>query len=68
MFFDTKSLALKLQPTTQKDLKYDLANYSEDSDFAGDPESRACVYGFLVKLFCGVTVSWKSKCSRCLTL
>jgi hypothetical protein len=64
--FDTKSFALKLQPSIRKDLKYDLEVYS-DSEFAGDPETRASVYGFIT-FFCGAPVSWKSKSNRCVTL
>ena len=64
--FDTKSYALKIQPVIRKDLKYDLEVYS-DSEFAGDPETRASVYGFIT-FFCGAPVSWKSKSNRCVTL
>ncbi|MGL4341969.1 MAG: reverse transcriptase domain-containing protein, partial [Lactococcus lactis] len=64
--FDTKSYALKLQPSIRKDSKYDLEVYS-DSEFAGDPETRMSVYGYIT-FFCGAPVSWKSKSNRCVTL
>ena len=64
--FDTRGYALKLQPSIRKDLKYDLEAYS-DSEFAGDPETRMSVYGY-VTFYCGAPISWKSKSNRCVTL
>ena len=64
--FNTASYALKLQPSIRKDRKYDLEVYS-DSEFAGDPETRMSVYGYIT-FFCGAPVSWKSKSNRCVTL
>ena len=61
-----KVLALKLQPSIRKDLKYKIEVYS-DSEFAGDPETRTSVYGFIT-FFCGAPVSWKSKSNKCVTL
>jgi len=61
---DTKALALKLQP--KMDRKFSLVAYS-DSEYAGDRETRASVYGFIV-FFCGSPISWKSKSNRSVTL
>jgi hypothetical protein len=63
---DTKYMALKMEPSIRKDNKFDLEAYS-DSEFAGDPETRASVYGFIT-FFCGAPISWKSKSNRCVTL
>jgi hypothetical protein len=44
---DTKILALKLKPNFSKDKKIHIEAYS-DSEFAGDKETRASVYGFVI--------------------
>jgi hypothetical protein len=43
---DTKMIALKLKPNFSKDNKIYIEAYS-DSEFAGDRETRASVYGFV---------------------
>jgi hypothetical protein len=55
-----------LKPTFNKDNKFNIEAYS-DSEFAGDRETRASVYGF-VTLICGAPISWKSKSSKSVTL
>jgi hypothetical protein len=60
--FDTKTLALKLSPTIGKDNKFYLEAYS-DSEFAGDRDTRASVYGYMT-FFCGAPISWKSKSNK----
>jgi hypothetical protein len=44
---DTKLLALKLKPNFSKDKKIHIEAYSY-SEFAGDRETRASVYGFVI--------------------
>ena len=63
--FDTSAFALKLHPNMDSK-KFYLEGYS-DSDFAGDKETRASVYGFIT-FFCGAPVSWKSKSCKSVTL
>lgn len=38
-----------------------------DSDFAGDPDTRRSVTGFVI-FFCGVAVAWRSKAQKLVTL
>ena len=55
---DIKNLGLHIVPTM-----YDHIWHLEalsDSDFANDKETRVSVYGYIV-IFCGVTISWKSR-------
>jgi hypothetical protein len=61
---DTKSLALKLQP--KQDRMFTLTAYS-DSEYGGDRETRASVYGYIV-FFCGAPTSWKSKSNKSISL
>jgi hypothetical protein len=63
---DTKLLALKLQPKFKLDKSFILEGFS-DSEFAGDRETRASVYGFIT-FFCGAPISWKSKSNKSVTL
>jgi hypothetical protein len=63
---DTKMLALKLKPNYSKDKKIYIEAYS-DSEFAGDRETRASVYGFVI-FVCGAHVSWKSRSNKSVTL
>jgi hypothetical protein len=63
---DTKMLALKLKPNFSKNNKIHIEAYS-DSEFAGDIETRASVYGFVI-FVCGAPVSWKSRSNKRLTL
>jgi hypothetical protein len=64
--FDTKMHALKLQPICTNDQQLYLESYS-DSEFAGDRETRASVYGYIT-FFCGAPISWKSKSNKSVTL
>jgi hypothetical protein len=63
---DTKMLALKLKPNFSKDKKIPIEAYF-DSEFAGDREKRARVYGFVI-FVCGAPVSWKSRSNKSVTL
>ena len=63
---ETKMYALKLQPEVGQERIMYLEGYS-DSDFAGDRETRASVYGFIT-FFCGAPISWKSKSCKSVTL
>jgi hypothetical protein len=38
-----------------------------DSDFAGDPDTRISVYGYVL-YFCGAPIAWKSKAGKSVTL
>jgi hypothetical protein len=38
-----------------------------DSEYAGDPETRISVYGYVL-YFCGAPISWKSKAGKSVTL
>jgi hypothetical protein len=59
---DTKMLALKLKPNFSKDNKIYIEAYS-DSEFAGDRETLASVYGFVI-FVCDAPVSWKSSSNK----
>jgi hypothetical protein len=64
--FDAKMLALKLKPNFSKDKKNHIEAYS-DSEFAGDRETRASVYGFII-FVCDAPSSWKSRSNKSVTL
>jgi hypothetical protein len=59
-------LALKLKANFSKDKKIHVEAYS-DSEFAGDRETRASVYGFVI-FVCDAPVSWKSRSTKSVTL
>jgi hypothetical protein len=63
---DTKMLALKLKSNFSKDKKIHIEAYS-DSEFAGDRETRASVYGFVV-FVCDAPISWNSRSNKSVTL
>jgi hypothetical protein len=46
---DTKSFGLKVEPKTHKNIKWNL-NFVCDSDWAGDPETRVRITGFIIYL------------------
>jgi hypothetical protein len=56
---------LKLQPRHESET-WDLVLYC-DSDWAGDPESRISVTGFIMYLL-GVPICWRSKAQKGVTL
>ena len=62
---DTKNFGLKIRPKIAE--KSWNLNVFCDSDWAGDPETRISVTGFIVYLM-GVPVSWRSKAQRGVTL
>ena len=62
---DTKLYCLKLQPKHESE-EWDLVSYC-DSDWAGDPESRISVTGFIMYLL-GVPICWRSKAQKGVTL
>jgi hypothetical protein len=62
---DTKEWGLRMEPTFDREV-WDLKVYC-DSDYAGDPDSRISVSGFVVYVR-GVPVSWKSKGQKSVTL
>ena len=63
---DTKNLGLKIKPTEGRNTPWDLVCFS-DSDYAGDPETRCSVYGYVLNIK-GVPVAWRSKGQRSVTL
>jgi hypothetical protein len=63
---DTKMLALKLKPIFSKDKKIHIEANS-DSEFAGDRETRASVYCFVI-LVSDAPISWKSRSNKSVTL
>ena len=63
---DTRSKGLRIEPTFGDSGPWDLVCFS-DSDYAGDPESRRSVSGFILYVK-GVPISWRSKAQRSVTL
>jgi hypothetical protein len=55
---DTKDYCLKLNPISENE-EWDLVLYS-DSDWAGYPETRISVTGFIIYLL-GAPFCWRSK-------
>ena len=64
---DTKDLALKIKPEIGGENEMWRVLAFSDSDYAGDPESRVSVSGWVI-YFCGVLVAWQSKSQRSVTL
>jgi hypothetical protein len=62
---DTKSHALKIEPRIDEE-EWDLVVYS-DSDWAGDPDDRISITGFIIYLL-SVPICWRSKGQRGATL
>jgi hypothetical protein len=62
---DAKSFGLKIRPSIGK--KNWGLNVFLDSVWAGDPETKICVKGFIIYLL-GMPVSWRSKARRGVTL
>ena len=62
---DTKLFCLKLNPIHESE-EWDLVCYS-DSDWAGDPENRISVTGFIIYLL-GAPICWRSKGQKGVTL
>ncbi|KAL7526613.1 hypothetical protein ACHAWF_001850, partial [Thalassiosira exigua] len=63
---DTKDYGLKFEPTFEKGKPWQLVLFT-DSDYAGDPESRRSVSGYILYV-CGVPIIWRSKLQRSVTL
>jgi hypothetical protein len=61
----TNLFAIKRKPSLYIDNKFHMEAYT-DSEFAGDKETTASVYGF-VTFFCGAPISWKSKSNKSAT-
>jgi hypothetical protein len=62
---DTKDYCLKLNPVFENE-EWDLVLYS-DSDWAGNPENRISVTGFIIYLL-GAPICWRSKGQKGVTL
>ena len=62
---DTKDYCLKLNPVFENE-EWDLVSYS-DSDWAGNPENRISVTGFIIYLL-GAPICWRSKGQKGVTL
>ncbi|KAL7460011.1 hypothetical protein ACHAXS_000479 [Conticribra weissflogii] len=56
---DTRDLGLCIEPIQGSEQPWELICFS-DSDYAGDPDSRRSVSGFVLYV-CGVPISWRSK-------
>ena len=63
---DTQGKGLRIEPIFGDSGPWDLVCYS-DSDYAGDPDSRRSVSGFILYVK-GVPISWRSKAQRSVTL
>ncbi len=63
---DTKLYRICMCPTYSRDLSWELLFFT-DSDYAGDPDSRRSVSGYIIFIR-GVPVAWKSKAQRSVTL
>jgi hypothetical protein len=63
---DTNNYCLKIQPNFDSKNSWKLKIFS-DSDWAGDPETRISVTGFIVYLQ-NVPICWRSKAQRGVTL
>ena len=63
---NTKDLGLRFQPNFAKGMPWELILFT-DSDYATDPDTRRSVSGFVLYV-CGVSVSWRSKSQRSVTL
>ena len=63
---DTKTKGLKIEPSVKKDEPWKLVLFC-NSDYAGDPESRRSVSGYILYV-CDVPVCWRSKAQRSVTL
>jgi hypothetical protein len=63
---NTKLFGLKVQPRLDDDLEWNLKIFC-DSDWAGDPETRISVTGFVIYLL-DVPVCWRSKSQKGVTL
>jgi hypothetical protein len=63
---DTKTFGLKVQPKLDNNLGWDLKIFC-DSNWAGDPETRVSVTGFIIYLL-SVPIFWRSKSQKGVTL
>ena len=63
---DTKNFGLKIAPKFDDDEPWELTCYS-DSDYAGDPETRRSVSGY-ISYVKNVPICWRSKAQRAVTL
>jgi hypothetical protein len=59
---DTKNFCLKIRPNFDSKNSWKVKVFS-DSDWAGDPETRISVTGFIVYLQ-NVPICWRSKAQR----
>jgi hypothetical protein len=63
---DTKTFGLKVQPKLENNLGWDLKIFC-DSNWAGDPETRVSVTGFIIYLL-NIPICWRSKSQKGVTL
>jgi hypothetical protein len=63
---DTKTFGLKVQPKLDNNLGWDLKIFC-DSNWAGDPETRVSVTGFIIYLL-SVPICWCYKSQKGVTL
>jgi hypothetical protein len=62
---DTEEIGLRIKPRKKDDM-FVLEGIS-DSEYAGDPDTRISVYGYIL-YFCGAPIAWKSKSDKSVTL
>jgi hypothetical protein len=62
---DTEEIGLRIKPRKKDDM-FVLEGIS-DSEYAGDPDTRISVYGYIL-YFCGAPIAWKSKSGKSVTL
>ncbi|KAL7530325.1 hypothetical protein ACHAWF_005014 [Thalassiosira exigua] len=63
---DSKTMGLRIEPTFKKGEPWELVCFT-DSDYAGDPDSRRSVSGYILYV-CGVPIIWRSKMQQSVTL
>jgi hypothetical protein len=63
---DTKTFGLKVQPKLENNLGWYLKIFC-DSNWAGDPETRVSITGFIIYLL-NVPIFWRSKSQNRVTL
>ena len=63
---DTKTFGLKVEPKFNNDLEWDVRLFC-DSNWAGDPETRISVTGFIIYLL-NIPICWRSKSQKGVTL
>ena len=64
--YEAKNLGLKIEPTGNPNEPWEFICFS-NSDYAGYPESRRSISGFIVHVL-GIPISWRSKLQKSVSL